>query len=479
MIDGIHVWPLIRILVTTEIILKTIPKIPENNRNRKFNSFLFKLFRVVTGNIKFLKKFILDYSKNDLFKKQADTIFLGDQVSRVLVNNKWYDRFCDPIIDKLKDNGFSALHMEPLHQYITPRYNPGIFLQPHLDWLRVKSLLKLKTDFNMDNLEGFSEFEIILKEEWNITINTSKLLSSIDYLKQMSNLFDRIIKRVNPLVCFVVCYYGIEGMAFNLACRRNGILSVDIQHGVQGDYHRAYGKWECVPKGGYELLPNIFWVWGEDEAKAIEKWNGEVGHIHKPFIGGNPWLDICDERPEVFYDSIIYDSIKTIQQPKVKLLFCLSGLLGYGVTIPDWMLNFISNSPADWLWLFRLHPCELSEREGIKSLLAKLNSNAQIDVDIATDLPLPILMQNVDVHITHWSTTTIEAAIFGIPTIVVDEKGLDYFINQIPEELLLYANDESSFSESINTALNRKSLVAKTYENRLSVTVAEIMQLKL
>ena len=478
LVDDIHIWPLIRIQVATNIILKSTQGNVPQQQNQQKTRLLSKLSSVVTGHLNYCKNYFKDYSKNASPNEHVNAILLGDQVSRVLVNSRWYDRFCDPIIDKLKVAEFTSLHMEPLHQYHTPRYNPGIFIQPHLDWLRIKNLLQARTGIDYDQLHGFKELLTCLEKTWGITLNEVLLSRTVQYLKLIAGWFDKIIKRTQPSIGFVVCYYGIEGMAFNLSCRRNGIPSVDIQHGVQGDFHRAYGQWNRVPPNGYELLPSIFWVWSETEARAIEKWNQKVSHFHQPFIGGNPWLDISKEQPEVFYGGEIHEYIKSIKQAKVKILFCLSGLVDYGVTIPDWIKKVIMNSPPEWFWLFRLHPCELSERERIRALITQLNP-AQVELDMATDLPLPILLQNVDIHITHWSTTTIEAAIFGIPTITVDQMGYDLFKNQIPEGLLTLAIDERSLSEAINSLLNNESQIIKGYEPRLNRAITEIMGLAL
>ena len=81
-------------------------------------------------------------------------------------------------------------------------------------------------------------------------------------------------------------------MAFNLSCRRFGIPSIDIQHGVQGDYNAGYGRWLRVPVAGYELLPSIFWCWSKDEADSIEKWSQKVQASHKAIVGGNLFLDL-------------------------------------------------------------------------------------------------------------------------------------------------------------------------------------------
>ena len=164
---------------------------PENQQKA---ALLPKLAKVAIGHVAHAKNYLKDYRKNDSLKRRVDALFLGDQVSRVLVNSKWYDKFCDPIIDKLKTAEFTSLHMEPLHQYHTPRYNPGMFIQPHLDWLRIRSLLQMRTGINYDQLQGFKELLTCLENMGNNS-KRSTAIKNCTILKTNSGWFDKIIKR--------------------------------------------------------------------------------------------------------------------------------------------------------------------------------------------------------------------------------------------------------------------------------------------
>ena len=91
---------------------------------------------------------------------------------------------------------------------------------------------------------------------------------------------------------FVVTYYGSIGMAFDLACREFGIPSFDIQHGVQGSLHAAYGRWLRLPVNGYELLPSFFLCWSQKEKSVIEEWSNKFSKWHRPLVHGNLYLDM-------------------------------------------------------------------------------------------------------------------------------------------------------------------------------------------
>ena len=480
-VKGIHIWPLLRILIASEILLQDSKKelLAQPPREKVFP----RAFRLIGSYCAYWRSFFQDFSKNASLKNNVNAIFLGNQLTRVLCNGQWYDRILDPIRDKLHNAGWTSVQFDFLSCFHIPRYNNSIFIQPQLDWLRIRCYIQKVfnkiPDYHLEELNQFTAFSrevnCLFRRDLEILENIGRYV----YLLQlMIAYFDKEIKRVKPSIGFLVCFYSLEGMAFSAACRKNKVLSCDIQHGVQGPKHRAYGQWNRIPRNGYELLPRFFWVWSAYEANCIKSWSKTKSKYHQPMIGGNPWIEICFENPDRFFGSDNMQKLNILKKAKVRILFCLSGLAQYGVTIPDWLVQIIENSPVDWLWLFRLHPLELSEREKVHNVL-KNCSRAKYDIDISTDLPLPLLMQNVDIHITHWSTTVIEAAHFGVVSIVLHEWGRDFFLDQVPEKLILQASDEKSFYEALDFVQEQKTNnngIQLKNNPKLDITVQEIMK---
>lgn len=50
-----------------------------------------------------------------------------------------------------------------------------------------------------------------------------------------------------------------------------------------------------------------------------------------------------------------------------------------------------------------------------------------VNIDEACEIPLPVILSNVNMHCTRSSGTAIEAAVFGIPTLILDCLGENYF----------------------------------------------------
>ena len=72
----------------------------------------------------------------------------------------------------------------------------------------------------------------------------------------------------------------------------------------------------------------------------------------------------------------------------------------------------------------RLHPMMLNEREAVR---AALGDAARFVLDEPTDLPLHALFPLVEVHLTHSSSTVIEAAQSGIRSVISSAWGAELY----------------------------------------------------
>lgn len=59
------------------------------------------------------------------------------------------------------------------------------------------------------------------------------------------------------------------------------------------------------------------------------------------------------------------------------------------------------------------------------------SGNENFELDMATDAPLYALLRHSDVHVTHSSSTVIEAEVFGVPSVIFSAYGAEFFPEQI------------------------------------------------
>ncbi len=118
----------------------------------------------------------------------------------------------------------------------------------------------------------------------------AKLARRAAVVSATASAFERVLKRVRPKMAFVVtCYAGL-GHAFVLACRRQAILSVDLQHCPQDGAHMAY-RWSVLPDSGFTTLPALFWNWTEKDAADIRRWADTLASPwHQSLHGGHTQL---------------------------------------------------------------------------------------------------------------------------------------------------------------------------------------------
>lgn len=484
-INGIHIWPVIRIRLFADLVRLNVGNSPDYPTMATYTRGIIQISEVLKGFVKFVFAYLADYKRNKKLEV-VDTVFLSGSVSSFIkINNKWYEKCCEPFIDYFKNRNLSFLLLTPSHKYYIPRHCSSIFVQLYLDYMKIKSRFILKLTRSWDEkLPNFLNFLDYLRfKNFNIRKITLPIIRrEIVAIRLSGDFFKKILEKSKPSLGFVVCYYVTRGYAFNLACRELGIHSIEIQHGVQGDLHMAYGSWYKVPKTGYELLPSLFWCWSDFEAKAIQKWSEKVSKWHRPIIGGNlflnQWLYSSSDFIK-YYDQLILKFKKSYKHCK-HIIFTQSG----GIQSEYFMnmLHVIKNSPDSWYWWIRIHPGELELKSKMRRLLKEKNIT-NCNVDYATDLPLYALFRHMDILITFFSTTVIEAEKFGIPSVITHQIGAECFSDQISSGWAMLAFIPKDIITAINHQLERKGVLKhsrkkqkKQYNDKLESLVSLIKQ---
>jgi len=467
MIDGIHVWPLVRLDLAAELTNYSMyPGLYHSARSVSKRKRLMPLFsQGVRGLLRFGHAYLRDFSKNAKPQK-AEVVFLSDGISFSYLIDSWYERWCDPFIGKLSENNISSFLITLAHHYFIPRWTSSMFIQPSLDKKRAKTFLSLDKGFGEEKLDGFQEFINLIKSK-GLRISLpilKKIKDQCILIMRYAEFFEKVFCRIKPRSAFLVSYYNIAGMAFNLACRRMGIVSVDIQHGLQGDLHWAYGRWNKVPKKGYELLPKFFWVWSDFEAEAIRRWSSGLSSWHRPIVGGNLFLDLW-RSPESEIVKYYDNKIGNFKRSKKHLIHVLY-TVGYEekeklVTI----FNTMRQTESSCYWWLRVHPGK-SEERGVLKMLIRENGVLNGEVDLATDLPLYALLRQMDLHLTFYSSSVLEAEELVVPSVVVGDYGKELFAEQISSGWAFPADKTEDIIKGIKVQFDKKKGLKETQMER-------------
>ena len=245
--------------------------------------------------------------------------------------------------------------------------------------------------------------------------------------KRNQDIWCKILERAKPR--YVIGIQPDVGL-----CRAGKMKKIpvyDLQHGVINDDHNWYGKKFRIDTPPSDL-PDGFLCWDEPSAMALRKWVPDKGIDVR--IIGNPWFMRFSKMDQA--DKLVQDVINTgriFNNEKITILVSLQwGLhefyyknVKFNGVIVDALEQVILETAGDYNWLLRLHPVQLrgSEKEKALHYLAHtFGYLTSVEWHKSSELPLPIVLQQTDLHITDMSTVVIEAAWMGLQSALLNNN---------------------------------------------------------
>jgi hypothetical protein len=239
------------------------------------------------------------------------------------------------------------------------------------------------------------------------------------------------------------------GSAFCLAGRRLGVPVVDVQHGVSVG-NPAYDGWSRFPVGGFRSMPARFWTWSEADARPVRAWPDAARPAHQAVVGGQPQMALWRSGHP------LAEALRAQLPPRaaaaITILVTLSWSSGFSHRIQE----LIRLAPATWQWWIRLHPLMARERPAIEAW-CRDQAPGRARADAVTDLPLPLLLEAVDVHLTHNSTVVQEAARLGRPSVVIDARALDVYVDELRSGWAVYGNTPEVILAALTSQAARRA----------------------
>ncbi len=408
-IDGVHLWPLIKIKLSFSFHSNS--KIPVKDFNSE--STILKAKKAFRGLIEFSKI---------LLKKKAKIptkLFCLAPHFRYYDGTHYVNRYYNQLIAESKERDCNFLMGE--YGNTTNEYRKNLdYPDKTIYFENLKYLALFLREFKwkkysqrIDWLE-LEEFLAEVKERLDgKTLSKNAILKQFVYVKILKNFYSKILEKKAINEVYILCYYVSEMYAMNLAASELNIETWDIQHGGQGSLHMAYTNFNVIPESGYRLLPRKFWAWDIASAAEISKWVSGQG-FHDVEVRGNPWIKYCIQR----YTSEIKTSQKII----------LYTMQPYGdVLLDKYILEAIKKTPSDFIWWLRLHPRQLKEKEKLKKLLEEYDLMDCVNIEDATTLPLPGILTQTHIHLSKFSGSILEANIMKVKTIILSDIGVESF----------------------------------------------------
>lgn len=263
-----------------------------------------------------------------------------------------------------------------------------------------------------------------------------------------------------------------------VACHRRGIWVADVQHGVIADTHPWYGE-SFRSVDPVEYLPNAFLCWDFGSQEVIDKWAKKK--CIDTHVIGNRWIARFMERADD--DSLVSElyvdfSQKSLNSSNRKTILLSLSWGDYNIPngfMVDGIQAAIKNTANRYRWLIRLHPNQVkgfASDEGPR-FVSFFNDNLSgfAEWEVTTRAPLPVVLNEVDLHLSWNSSVSIEAAQFGVKTALldprlrqIDQRG-DYYTYYRKAGLIdLISETEVSISTWIEENLESKR-TAENYSN--------------
>jgi hypothetical protein len=125
--------------------------------------------------------------------------------------------------------------------------------------------------------------------------------------------------------------------------------------------------------------------------------------------------------------------------------------------LPENVRQALDRSPPSWKWWLRLHPQIFGDAVDLaKSQLDTYQGAATYEFDIATNTPLFELLEQTDVHVTQISSVTVEAQTFGVPSVITDRLGAEYYQKQIADGWAAVARSGAEIVRTIEQLAHHK-----------------------
>ena len=236
--------------------------------------------------------------------------------------------------------------------------------------------------------------------------------------RRRERLWSGILRRAAPR-----CVVGIQPNEY--LCRvakTEGIPVYDLQHGAIYDDHPWYGAEYRVNTPAVDL-PDGFLCWDDASAKALRRWAPARGMT--VLVVGNPWFDRF--RLGRSHDALVAEA--RVLRPKThsnrpRVLVSLQWGLEKEYNDPDFngvmasaLEAAILQTADSYEWLLRLHPIQMRgpDRARVVAHLERTFGHVgSVRWRSSTEAPLPVVLGQVDAHITDSSTVVVEAAWMGI-----------------------------------------------------------------
>ena len=262
-------------------------------------------------------------------------------------------------------------------------------------------------------------FDELLRETKNNDIikffkkHKNEIILGLEEILVFSDAVSKIINNIKCEYCFSLggCFPIIA------ACKKYGIKTIMIQHGIYSDLEEITDEKEVPPPESSPRAADEILVWGEHAKKQISSFYN-YDSDNKVIILGNPRFDsIIDRFVDKQRNKKFYEDLNINPRKKTVVFFSNTYAIGQGepegrYIEPIYALDKLYDKLKNKINLvIKLHPKET------KKYYDKHMKNLQNIKIIKSEFSLYEILQHTDISTSTESTVLLESMIFKIPTV--------------------------------------------------------------
>ena len=440
-VDGVYFWERIRfplhqeILKRTGVIGQAHTKLKRTAANRR-DSILRTLRNV--------------FAKNPYFAPESEILFLGSPRRKLRYDDKWWDIYCDPIIDCL-DKDYVYVEHAYLNTHLTPAKTKNIrYLDLPFTLARVRrKFSQVKFTLSDSERELLEDIRERITEQFDVVVDLEEIVTqSLRHRKGSLPIYQRLLEKISPKLVFVVCSYGQE--TFTEACKTLGVPVVELQHGVISPYHLGYSF------SGYKrtkrTFPDYLFAFG-DFWKESTEFPIEQERIYSV---GYPYLE--DERKR-------FEKC----EKKDQLIFISQGTVGKEMS--KFAVQLAKREDFPLRIVYKLHPGEYARwRQEYPWLI-------ESDIHVVEDdsISLYQLFAESKIQVGVNSTAIFEGLNFDLKTIVLDLPGVAYMEYLIKEGVARVVTSPEELVETLHDHTTQPILTERFFKRNALDNIKQVI----
>ncbi len=286
-------------------------------------------------------------------------------------------------------------------------------------------------------MEQNFEKPLTIKQKKRINEILIYLLNERSYL---ISYFRFILKKINPKIVMIVCYYNFQMMILCEVAKQLNIPVVELQHGVIGKEHISYN---FLKKRKLRSFPDYIFTFSQYD-KKITRFPIDLDKIYT--VG----------YPEMEKKIIKYKKLDLKTGKKKKILFIsqtIRQIFEYAVELSKRI------DLEKFEIIIKLHPREFGNW---RKEFGKILSGASVTIISDSNKDIYYYLAQADYVVGIFSTVLLEATMFDTNIIVIKEASYTY-MKRLYENDMAVLIDSIDKLEQIVTNNIRTSNAAKTY----------------